>query len=96
MPFVINFTWLIYVSFLTFDTLSIGLLGVMIPPPESGTCFTTRLFVRIVRSKLQLFIRMVADGHQPNNRISFTHYKDSLFKGGMSLSHYKEFRPRHI
>ena len=31
----------------------------MIPPPESGTCFTTRFIVRIVWSKLPLSTPLV-------------------------------------
>ena len=81
MPFVINFTWLIYVSFLTFDTLSIGLLGVMIPPPESGTCFTTRLFVRIVRSKLPLF------SYGSSSSLLYR-----FIKGGMNICKYLQYK----
>ena len=32
------------------------------------------------------YFHIIGDGHQPNNRGLYTHYKDSVIKGGRSLS----------
>ena len=32
------------------------------------------------------YFHIIGDGHQPNSRRLYTHYKDSPEKGGMSLS----------
>ena len=32
------------------------------------------------------YFHIIGDGHQPNSRGLYTHYKDSVIEGGMSLS----------
>ena len=36
------------------------------------------------------YFDIIGDGHQPNNRGLYTHYKDSLLKRGMTIPQYKE------
>ena len=40
------------------------------------------MFLHELGSKLPLFPYNIGDGHQPNNRVLYTHYKDSLLKVG--------------
>ena len=40
-----------------------------------------------------LYFHIIGDGHQPNSRGLYNHYKDSLLKVGWVYPQYKEFRP---
>ena len=57
-----------------------------------------KLVLYVPGSKLPLFAYIIWDGHQPNSRGVYTHYKDSLLKVkvGWIYPQYKDFRPWHI
>ena len=76
----------------TFTSLFISLVNLCIvslycaktPPPEAGALYsvTDVDFVRIVRCLNSHYFHIIGDGHQPNSRGLYTHYKDSLLKVG--------------
>ena len=37
------------------------------------------------------YFHIIGDGHQPNSRGLYTHYKDSLLKGGMTIPNIATF-----
>ncbi len=47
-----------------------------------------------VRSGLNShYFHIIGDGHQPNSRGLYTHYKDSLLKGGMTIPNTRSLDP---
>ena len=40
-----------------------------------------------------LYFHIIGDGHQPNSRGLYTHYKDSLLKGGMTTPNTRSLDP---
>ena len=37
------------------------------------------------------YFHIIGDGHQPNNRVLYTNYKDSYIKGGMTIRNIATF-----
>ena len=37
------------------------------------------------------YFHIIGDGHQPNSRGLYTHYKDSVIKGGMTIPKKRDF-----